>query len=356
VLNKTINDENYNDHLSLIDDHGSGSSSSSSVSGTNQTKAKKVQSAGQKSHFGVLSSVGNLSPKKSQRLMDCFEYKYKPIGSLSLDDGFSQLRAGSAEYVDSSHIDLGSPKAATRRHIPSGPSKILDAPDLMDDYYLNLLHWGQNNVIAVALNSAVYLWHADDGRIDNLVNLEGPDSYVTSVQWAAQDNTLAVGTNNNTVELWDAAALRKVRELPGHSSRVSSLSWNGSHMPNLLSSGARDSLVLHHDVRAQRNVTAKCVGHTQEICGLAWSPDGLTLASGGNENRLCIWDVSMSGQYPSGRTQPQSATAPVTPRCIIEDHNAAVKAVSWCPWQRNILASGGGKLPGKRRMALLKSF
>ena len=25
-------------------------------------------------------------------------------------------------------------------------------------------------------------------------------------------------------------------------------------------------------------------GHQQEVCGLAWSPDGRTLASGGNEN------------------------------------------------------------------------
>ena len=27
-------------------------------------------------------------------------------------------------------------------------------------------------------------------------------------------------------------------------------------------------------------------GHQQEVCGLAWSPDGRTLASGGKENIL----------------------------------------------------------------------
>ena len=30
------------------------------------------------------------------------------------------------------------------------------------------------------------------------------------------------------------------------------------------------------------------------------------------------------------------------PRLTLDEHQAAVKAVAWCPWQRNILASGGG--------------
>ncbi len=28
--------------------------------------------------------------------------------------------------------------------------------------------------------------------------------------------------------------------------------------------------------------------------------------------------------------------------CLDQHHSAAVKAVSWCPWQRHVLASGGG--------------
>ena len=37
------------------------------------------------------------------------------------------------------------PKKYTR-HIPQAPERILDAPELLDDYYLNLLDWGKNNV------------------------------------------------------------------------------------------------------------------------------------------------------------------------------------------------------------------
>ena len=31
-------------------------------------------------------------------------------------------------------------------------------------------------------------------------------------------------------------------------------------------------------------------GHTAEVCGLKWSPQGTMLASGGNDNLLSIWD------------------------------------------------------------------
>ena len=30
------------------------------------------------------------------------------------------------------------------------------------------------------------------------------------------------------------------------------------------------------------------------------------------------------------------------PRFALSDHQAAVKALAWCPWQNNLLASGGG--------------
>ena len=78
----------------------------------------------------------------------------------------------------------------------------------MDDYYLNLLHWGSNNVIAVALNQSVYPWHADSGKIDNLMTLEQSEDYVTSVQWG-EGNNLAVGLSGGVVEMWDSSTLQK---------------------------------------------------------------------------------------------------------------------------------------------------
>ena len=64
------------------------------------------------------------------------------------------------------------------------------------------------------------------------------------------------------------------------------------------------------------------------MCGLKWSPSGQQLASGGNDNLLHIYDaVSISNGTHLHR---------------IAEHQAAVKALAWCPFQNNLLASGGG--------------
>lgn len=41
------------------------------------------------------------------------------------------------------------------RHIPQTPERILDAPELKQDFYLNLLAWSARNIIAVALGETV---------------------------------------------------------------------------------------------------------------------------------------------------------------------------------------------------------
>ena len=149
----------------------------------------------------------------------------------------------------------------TCRNLPTAPSKILDAPELVDDYYLNLLSWGANNVLAVALNQSVYLLHYCDGHFDLLFTLEEAGDHITSLEWSStQPNILAVGLDSTTVQLWDSACLTKVRDMQGHTERVSSLSWNGCS----LSSAGRDTSILNHDPRQQQSVQSTYLSHTQE--------------------------------------------------------------------------------------------
>lgn len=46
------------------------------------------------------------------------------------------------------------------RKIPKSPFKVLDAPALQDDFYLNLIDWNSQNTLSVGLASCVYLWSA----------------------------------------------------------------------------------------------------------------------------------------------------------------------------------------------------
>lgn len=67
------------------------------------------------------------------------------------------------------------------RAVSKVPYKVLDAPDLADDFYLNLVDWGSSNTLGVGLGSCVYMWNGQSGQVDKLCDLQ--DDTVTSVSW-----------------------------------------------------------------------------------------------------------------------------------------------------------------------------
>lgn len=150
---------------------------------------------------------------------------------------------------------------------------------------------------------------------------------------------MAVGTHKGYVQIWDAAAGKKLSVLEGHTARVGelrgwrdggghscrnkilqpsfiftqlfrngSLSWSVNRLhfnlpailpgalawnADQLSSGSRDRVILQRDIRAPPLQSERRLqGHRQEVCGLKWSTDHQLLASGGNDNKVCRRRVS----------------------------------------------------------------
>jgi hypothetical protein len=64
-----------------------------------------------------------------------------------------------------------STEAQSQRRIPSKSFKILDAPSLCDDFYLNLVDWSPSNILSVGLGTTVYLWNANTSVVNELVNM-----------------------------------------------------------------------------------------------------------------------------------------------------------------------------------------
>lgn len=214
-----------------------------------------------------------------------------------------------------------SQSAQFRRRVQTAPERVLDAPGLLDDYYLNLLDWSSGNQVAIGLERNVYVWSADTGAVNCLLETS-PDTYVSSVKWSGDGAYVSVGLGTGEVQIWDVEEGTKLRSMFGHDTRVGVMGWS----KHTLSTGARSGLVFNHDVRIAQHKVAELVSHTSEVCGLEWRSDGAQLATGGNDNLVNIWDA-------------RSLSAP---KFTKTNHRAAVKALSWCPWQLNLLATGGG--------------
>ncbi|NXK28324.1 CD20B protein, partial [Arenaria interpres] len=226
-------------------------------------------------------------------------------------------------------------RAATimKPSIPLDPEMRLHITGLRNDYYLNILDWSLENLIAIAVGPAAHIWNGETLQAIESIDLNSSSKYISSLAWIKEGTCLAVGTSDGEVQLWDIETKKRLRNMFGHLSVVGALSWN--HY--ILSSGSRLGSIHHHDVRiAQHHVGTLCQSK-QSICSLKWSLTDQWLASGSSGGILNIWPSD-----PGVKLQSQPLkTIP---------HSSAVKAVNWCPWQSRVLATGGGMKDGILRV------
>eukprot|EP01062_Namystynia_karyoxenos_P047818 TRINITY_DN3619_c0_g2_i1.p1 TRINITY_DN3619_c0_g2~~TRINITY_DN3619_c0_g2_i1.p1 ORF type:complete len:617 (+),score=163.88 TRINITY_DN3619_c0_g2_i1:96-1946(+) len=211
-------------------------------------------------------------------------------------------------------------RAQPRRCISTSAYKILDAPGVLDDFYLHLLHWGAKNLVAVALGQSVYIWNAKTAKVTRLCYF--PQGHnVTAVRFNTDGTRLAVGLDAGIIHTFDPIAETHVGSAVRHTQRVCSLAFRG----DVMTSGAADHRICMTDMRIHdRSIESLC-RHTHEVCGLEWSPCENYLLSGGNDNLALVWSAARSH------------------RPLFEhSHSAAVKALAWSPHQSGLFATGGG--------------
>ena len=238
------------------------------------------------------------------------------------------------------------------RHINQTPEKILDAPSLLDNFYINVLDYSKFNILSVALSNEVYLYNTENFCIEKLpiINNNNNNSNsnndneipISSLKFMNDIAALAIGYYSGFIEIWDIVKNTKIRTLNGHDNRVGCLNWN----EYILASGSKDSKIYNHDVRLKEHIIHKLLYHKQEICSLKYNYDGNLLASGGNDNMVYIYDIR---KFCNNNNSINNCNKNINinnnntrPLFSLSYHTAAIKALSWCPFIRNLLATGAG--------------
>ncbi|CAE7176380.1 HET-E1 [Symbiodinium necroappetens] len=188
--------------------------------------------------------------------------------------------------------------------------------------------------------------------------LEG--SWVESVQWSPDGGTLASGTGDQLVRLWDAVTGRLLRSLPGHTDLVYSVAYSpdGTH----ILSGSNDKTIRVWDA-----VNGTCLqtltGHNDSVNSVGYSPDGTHILSGSYDETVKVWDAVTGTclQTLTGHTDPVKSVAyspdgthilsgsndktirvwdAVTGKCLqtLTGHTNAVKSVAYSPDGTHILS------------------
>lgn len=116
------------------------------------------------------------------------------------------------------------------------------------------------------------------------------DNWVVDLAYSPDGTRLASAGADNLIVIWDTnTGLPIGRPLVGHSGIVWRVVFNEQNPAQLVSVGA-DHQVFIWDLTTRRGLAH--LGHTEQVRGAVFLPDGQSLYTAGRDRRLILWDVT----------------------------------------------------------------
>ncbi|WP_424094508.1 caspase family protein [Moorena producens] len=132
----------------------------------------------------------------------------------------------------------------------------------------------------------IKLWNLETGK--EIHTLKGHDSKVKSVRFSPDAKTLASGSFDNTIKLWNLETGKEIHTLEGHDSQVNSISFSPDGKS--LASGSSDKTIKLWNLDTGKEIRA-LQGHDDWVTSVSFSPDGKTLASGSKDKTIKLWNL-----------------------------------------------------------------
>jgi uncharacterized protein YjiK len=152
----------------------------------------------------------------------------------------------------------------------------------------------------------IKIWDLETAQ--EIDTLSGHANSVYALAYSSNGKILASGSADKTIKLWDAATGKEIRTLTGHADSISSLAY--SLDGQYLASASWDRTIKIWNIATGKQLHT-LTGHLDSIDTVAYSPDGNILASGSWDKTIKIWNVGTGKAIRTltGHAQPVDTIA-----------------------------------------------
>ena len=179
----------------------------------------------------------------------------------------------------------------------------------------------------------IKMWDTENGSSKG--ELVGHTNDVTSIKWSNDGNYFGSGSVDKTIKLWDLKSLREICSIPtlGYGP-INDISLLNTGEMLIVAAGHVDGKITIWDAQ-RKSLFTEIKENTQqkEVRGLAFSPDGKYLITGGFDNKVKIYAIknnfNLAGELEHNDKVVSVKWHPDLP--ILVSTSADKTARLWCP-------------------------
>ncbi|MBC8284910.1 MAG: WD40 repeat domain-containing protein, partial [Nitrospinae bacterium] len=202
--------------------------------------------------------------------------------------------------------------------------------------------------------------------LSSIKRLNGHTKPIKTVAFNPDGKTLATGSSDKTIIIWDAKSGSPLKVLKGHTGKIKSLAYSPNGL--ILASAGNDETIKLWETKTGKLIR-DLKGHSKTINTVAFHPNGKILASGSNDSTVKTWVVD-NGQvlhdlklrsnlvnsiafHPNGKTLISGhwnetvniidfATGKVLN--TLKGHTSSINSIAFSPDGKTLISGGRNKI------------